>query len=183
MLRGLRRSVRGVRFRPSRQKIAFFAPARDSRLRAGTECGNSGAARCGDHRAAKFVKFVHFHSVISSNLPQGVSESCRWRVRRQRACPNSPNWDACPLCLSAGESPSRKKRSAVRARGTDIFGNSAPQANASSVCRLWTYSEDAPPFVGADRLSVLQRKETAKDALKLRDQHRQRKPRKAPIPP
>ncbi len=79
MLRGLQGSVRGVRFRTNRREIAFFAPARAPRLRAVMERGSSGAARCRDHRAAKFVKFVHFHSVISSNLPQGVSESGRWR--------------------------------------------------------------------------------------------------------
>jgi hypothetical protein len=140
MLRGLRGSVRGVRFRTNRREIAFFAPARACHLRAVMERGSSGAARCGDHRAAKFVKFVHFHSVISSNLPQGVSESGRWRVRRQRSCPNSPNWDACPLCLGAGESPLTEEafRSA-RARGGHL-GQSCPQANASSVCRLRTYS-------------------------------------------
>jgi hypothetical protein len=97
MLRGLRESVRGVRFRINRREIAFFAPARESRLRAVMERGSSGAARCGNHRAAKFVKFVHFHSVISSNLPQGVSESGRWRVRRQRSCPKFAQLG----CLSA----------------------------------------------------------------------------------
>ena len=140
MLRGLRGSVRGVRFRTNRREIAFFAPARACRLRAVTEWGSSGAARCGDHRAAKFVKFVHFHSVISSNLPQGVSESGRWRVRRQRSCPNSPNWDACPLCLGAGESPLTEEAfRSTRARGGHL-GQSCPQTNASSVCRLRTYS-------------------------------------------
>jgi hypothetical protein len=140
MLRGLQGSVRGVRFRTNRREIAFFAPARAPRLRAVMERGSSGAARCGDHRAAKFVKFVHFHSVISSNLPQGVSESGRWRVRRQRSCPNSPNWDACPLCLGAGESPLAEEAfRSTRARRTSWA--ILPLANASSVCRLRTRSQ------------------------------------------
>jgi len=140
MLRGLRESVRSVRFRTSRREIAFFGPARACRLRAVMERGSSGAARCGDHRTAKFVKFVHFHSAISSNLPQGVSDSGRWPVRRQRSCPNSPNWDACPLCLGAGESPLTEEAfRSTRARGGH-FGQSCPQANASSVCRLRTHS-------------------------------------------
>jgi hypothetical protein len=41
---------------------------------------------------------------------------------------------------------------------------------------------DAPPFVRADRRGVLQRNGTPKNSLKLRDQHRQREPRKAPVP-
>lgn len=80
MLRGLQGSVRGVGFRTNRREIAFFAPARTSRLRALMERGSSGAARRGDHRAAKFVKFVHFHSVISLQLPQGVPGRGRWLV-------------------------------------------------------------------------------------------------------
>lgn len=97
-------------------------------------------ARYADHRAAKFVKFVHFHSAISSNLPQGVSDSDRWWVRRQRSCPNLPNWDVCPLCLGAGESPLTEEAfRSTRARGGHL-GQSCPQANASSVCRLRTYS-------------------------------------------
>ena len=118
MLRGLRGSARGIRFRTNRREIAFFAPVRASRLRAVMERGSSGAARWGSHWVAKFGKFVHFHSAISLSLPQGVSGSGRWRVRRQRSCPNLPNWDVCPHLPQRRGIPSRKKRSAVRVRGS-----------------------------------------------------------------
>ena len=137
MLRGLRGSVRGVRFRTNRREIAFFAPARESRLRAVMDWVKSGAARCGDHRAAKFVKFVHFHLVISSNLPQGVSESGRWRVRRQRSSP-SPTGMPVRSASALGNPPLTEEAfRSTRARGGHV-GQSCPQANASSVCRLRT---------------------------------------------
>jgi hypothetical protein len=130
-------------------------------------------------RPSRFVKFVHFHSVISSNLPQGVSESGRWRVCRQRSCPNSPNWDVCPPCFSAGESPSRRKRSAVRARAADISDNPAPWQIRPAYAACGPTRGDASPFVGADRWSVLQRRGTARDAFKLWNLQRHREAREA----
>jgi hypothetical protein len=166
MLRGLRGSVRGVRFRTNRREIDFFAPARESRLRAVMDWVKSGAARCGDHRAAKFVKFVHFRSAISSNLPRYVSDSGRWRVRGQQSCCNLANWDICPLCLGVGKSRLQRQRSAVRARAADILGNSAPRQMRPPYTAHGPPAGDAPSFVRADRRSVLQRNGTPKNTLK-----------------
>jgi hypothetical protein len=182
MLRGLRGSVRGVRFRSNRREIAFFAPARACRLRAVMERGSSGAARCGAHWVAKFVKFVHFHSAISLSLPQLVSGRGRWGgagsgrvpirptgmpVRSASALRNPPHGRSVPQYARAGRTsrailPASQMRPPYAAHGPPMG--------------------DAPPFVRADRRSVLQRNGTPKNALKLRDQHRQREQRKAPVP-
>ena len=125
MLRGLLGSVRGVRFRTKHWEIAFFAPARASRLCAVMERGSSGSARFGDHRVAKFVKFVHFHSAISSSLPQGVSGRGRWLVHLPHSSPRLACREVNPLCLGAGSAPILKKDSAVRARAAYISGSPA----------------------------------------------------------
>ena len=123
MLRGLRGSVRGVRFRSNRREIAFFAPTRACRRCAVMDRGSSGAARWGDHLAAKFVKFVHFHSAISSSLPQGVSGRGRWLVHLPHSSPRLACREVNPLCLGVGSAPLVKKDSAVRARAANISGS------------------------------------------------------------
>ena len=140
-------------------------------------------ARYGDHRAAKFVKFVHFHSAISSNLPQGVSASDRWWVRRQRSCPNSPNWDVCPPLPRRWGIPPHGRRVPQYARaGQTSWAILPPKQMRPPYDAHGPPMGDAPPFVRADRRGVLQRNGTPKNSLKLRDQHRQREPRKAPVP-
>ena len=123
MLRGSLGSVRGVRFRTKHWEIAFFAPARACRRRAVMDRGSSDAARWGAHWVAKFVKFVHFHSAISSSLPQGVSGRGRWLVHLPHSSPRLACREVNPLCLGVGSAPLLKKDSAVRARAANISGS------------------------------------------------------------
>ena len=182
MLRGLRGSVRGVRFRSNRREIAFFAPTRACRRCAVMDRGSSGAARWGDHLAAKFVKFVHFHSAISSSLPQGVSGRGRWLVHLPHSSPRLACRKVNPLCLGAGSAPILKKDSAVRARGGHL-GQSSPWRMRPPYGASGPAPRDTPPLVAAERSSALRLEGTARDAVKLRNHHRHCGQRARPITP
>ena len=101
---------------PVCRKLAFSPPRRGS--------GPASAQPAsGNEPLSKFVKFVHFHSAISSSLPQGVSGRGRWLVHLPHSSPRLACREVNPLCLGVGSAPLRKKDYAVRARAANISGS------------------------------------------------------------
>ena len=183
MLRGLRGSVRGVRFRSNRREIAFFAPARACRRRAVMDRGSSGAARLGGSLGGKIRKIRTFPLCDFIKFASGRL----WK----RSLAGSLTAFVSEIGLQGSQSalPRRRERSpteegfrSTRARGGHL-GQSSPWRMRPPYGASGTAPRDTLPLLGADRSSALRLEGTARDALKLRNHHRHCGQRARPTTP